>query len=515
MKRLFIKICIGLISLLMIVAAMPFSASADETGTVVLRLSECQVPIPDLSTDINIYRIADYEDGPLSLSDKFEKADIDLDELSEASAIEMTEIAKDIEKYIEEEKLEADKVQSAYVGRNSTVSGLDKGIYIFLIDDVSSVRYICTFTPIICQFPSFDDSGEPYYDLEIVPKYSLGDYTLTVTSTYTVTTVTTSATVNLADGSTTTTTATVTATTTPPSSGDTTTTSTTTTATVASSTTLSSVTTVIPDTDRLPQTGTMLWIVYILGGLGIIFLITLWGMCRKDGSGKGSKLSMLIISVLCIAGAGAMGAQPYIAESRSVPVMSMAVSELKGLRVTPEREDASEHIAEEEYPSPEAAVPEDDYDFDSEEPYVQQDDNTDTASEEVTYTYTYTINEISYIGVLEVPSLGLELPVASDCSLSTLRTAPGCYSGSAAGKNLVIGAHNYRSHFGPVRYLDAGEEIIFTDVTGIQYNYTVTEVVEVDPDSSFEVCNSGHDLALFTCNSSGSRRIVIYCDLAE
>lgn len=514
MKRLFIKIWIGLISLLLITAAIPFSASADETGTVVLRLSECQVPISDLSTNINIYRIADYEDGPLTVSDKFEKADIDLDVLSEASAIEMTEIAKDVEKYIEKEKLEADKVQSAYVGRNSTVTGLEKGIYIFLIDDVSSVRYICTFTPIICQFPSLDESGEPYYKLEIVPKYSLGDYSLTVTSTYTVTTSATSGTVNLADGSTTTTT-TVTVTTTPPSSTEPTTTSTSTTTTTTTTTTLSSVTTVIPDTDRLPQTGTMLWIVYILGGLGVIFLITLWGMCRKSGSGKGSKISMLIISVLCIAGAGGMGAQPYIAESRSVPVMSMAVSELKGLRASPEIEEASEVIAEEEYPSPEAAVPEDDYDFDSEEPVVQTDENEAAAPEEVTYTYTYTINETSYIGVLEVPSLRLELPIASDCSLATLRTAPGCYSGSAAGKNLVIGAHNYRSHFGPVRYLDAGEEIIFTDVTGIRYDYTVTEIVEVDPDTSFEVCNSGHDLALFTCNSSGSRRVVIYCDLAE
>ena len=61
-----------------------------------------------------------------------------------------------------------------------------------------------------------------------------------------------------------------------------------------------------------------------------------------------------------------------------------------------------------------------------------------------------------YIGVLELPSLGLELPVMESWSYPNLRVAPCRYGGSAYQDDLIIAAHNYASHFGRLKELKSG-----------------------------------------------------------
>ena len=55
------------------------------------------------------------------------------------------------------------------------------------------------------------------------------------------------------------------------------------------------------------------------------------------------------------------------------------------------------------------------------------------------------------IGVLEIPEIDLKLPVLSKWSYPLLKKAPCRYSGSAYLDNLVIAAHNYRTHFGKLK----------------------------------------------------------------
>ena len=54
-----------------------------------------------------------------------------------------------------------------------------------------------------------------------------------------------------------------------------------------------------------------------------------------------------------------------------------------------------------------------------------------------------------YIGLLEIPVLGLSLPVMSEWSYPNLKLAPCRYSGSAYTGNFTIAGHNYSTHFGP------------------------------------------------------------------
>lgn len=82
----------------------------------------------------------------------------------------------------------------------------------------------------------------------------------------------------------------------------------------------------------------------------------------------------------------------------------------------------------------------------------------------------------SYIGILEIPSLDLSLPVMNEWSYPNLKIAPCRYSGSAYTGNFTIAGHNYSTHFGPVRNIDIGAQIIFTDVKGRSFYYEVKAV---------------------------------------
>ena len=72
------------------------------------------------------------------------------------------------------------------------------------------------------------------------------------------------------------------------------------------------------------------------------------------------------------------------------------------------------------------------------------------------------IDGYEYIGVVSVPSLGLELPVMSEWSYPRLKVAPCRYRGSAYTHDLIIAGHNYRKHFSPLKTLEPGAKVVFT-----------------------------------------------------
>ena len=121
----------------------------------------------------------------------------------------------------------------------------------------------------------------------------------------------------------------------------------------------------------------------------------------------------------------------------------------------------------------------------------------------------------SYIGVLCIPSLGLELPVMEDWSYARLKIAPCRQFGSAAGGDLVIAAHNYKTHFGRLKELQEGDGITFTDLSGTEYAYRVDRVENVQPQDVAAVTESGAALTLSTCTPGGNTRVAVYCSAAR
>ena len=127
---------------------------------------------------------------------------------------------------------------------------------------------------------------------------------------------------------------------------------------------------------------------------------------------------------------------------------------------------------------------------------------------------TVEIDGYEYIGVLSIPSLGLELPVMSGWSYPALRVAPCRYLGSAYSGGFVIMAHNYARHFGAIGTLAPGEGVSFTDTDGNVFEYAVAETQILQPAAVDEMSSGGWDLTLFTCTPGGRTRVTVRCEAA-
>ncbi len=120
-----------------------------------------------------------------------------------------------------------------------------------------------------------------------------------------------------------------------------------------------------------------------------------------------------------------------------------------------------------------------------------------------------------YIGVLRIPVLSLELPVISEWSYPRLKIAPCRYAGSVYLNNMVIAAHNYRSHFMYLKNLSHGDEVTFTDMDGNVFRYEVAELETLSPFAIEEMTGGDWDLTLFTCTVGGQFRMTVRCEMKE
>ena len=133
------------------------------------------------------------------------------------------------------------------------------------------------------------------------------------------------------------------------------------------------------------------------------------------------------------------------------------------------------------------------------------------------------IDGYEYIGVLEIPSEGLSLPVMNEWDYTRLKISPCRFTGSYYSDDLVICAHNYMRHLGPLLQIGIGEDIYFTSVDGLTIHYIVTNRETVEPTaveqmientSNSETSLLDWDLTLFTCNLGGQTRCAVRCSRA-
>lgn len=120
-----------------------------------------------------------------------------------------------------------------------------------------------------------------------------------------------------------------------------------------------------------------------------------------------------------------------------------------------------------------------------------------------------------YVGYVEIPTLGLKLPVMSEWDYTRLKVAPCRQFGSSRTDDLVIAAHNYESHFGHLKDLSVGDTVTFTDMDGIVNTYCVEKIETLNPNEVDAVQNSGYDLVLYTCTKGVKTRVTVFCDREE
>ncbi|MBQ7500277.1 MAG: sortase [Clostridia bacterium] len=117
-----------------------------------------------------------------------------------------------------------------------------------------------------------------------------------------------------------------------------------------------------------------------------------------------------------------------------------------------------------------------------------------------------------YLGVIEIPAIEKTLPVFSSWDYGKLASAPCVYDGSLAGGDLIIIGHDYKAHFVDLPKLRYGDQITLKTVDGALYKYKVTDITEIDGSDVAGMHAGDWDLTLFTCNSTGAKRITVRCD---
>lgn len=128
-----------------------------------------------------------------------------------------------------------------------------------------------------------------------------------------------------------------------------------------------------------------------------------------------------------------------------------------------------------------------------------------------------------YIGTLEIPSIGLRLPVMDSWNYERLRISACLYSGSYYTDDMVICAHNYQRHFGPLMGIPIGADVYFITIDKVVYHYTISNRETLQPTAVGQMIFNRNnaapgmesmedwDLSLFTCYPGGRTRCTVRC----
>lgn len=121
------------------------------------------------------------------------------------------------------------------------------------------------------------------------------------------------------------------------------------------------------------------------------------------------------------------------------------------------------------------------------------------------------IDGIMYIGKVSIPSIGVNLPVASSFDYSVLNISPCRFKGSAYRDSMIICGHNFRTHFGSLARVKAGDQVTFTDTEGNVFTYEVCDMESMDGTDVERMSQGDWDLTLFTCTPGGRARLAVRC----
>ena len=117
-----------------------------------------------------------------------------------------------------------------------------------------------------------------------------------------------------------------------------------------------------------------------------------------------------------------------------------------------------------------------------------------------------------YIGIIEIPTINLKLPIMSEFTYDKLKVAPCRYFGSILTNDLVICGHSYQAHFGNLYKLQPKDIIIINDFHK-QYIYEVETIEILEATDITNMLDSEFDLTLYTCTKDSLRRVTIRANL--
>lgn len=124
-------------------------------------------------------------------------------------------------------------------------------------------------------------------------------------------------------------------------------------------------------------------------------------------------------------------------------------------------------------------------------------------------------NEISIIGLIEIPKINISYPILLNSNEDLLKISVCRFSGPLPNRegNLCIAGHNYKNSmmFSKLYKLNINDSIYVTDLNNTKLEYIVYDKFKVK-ENNLECTKNTHniEITLITCNNSNnSERIVI------
>lgn len=115
-----------------------------------------------------------------------------------------------------------------------------------------------------------------------------------------------------------------------------------------------------------------------------------------------------------------------------------------------------------------------------------------------------------FLGLVEVPSFGVTLPIHSLWEDSRLSSYPCRYWGSIYDGTLILGGSSNAGQFDFCEKLDLGEKIIITDMQGTEFSCAVERIDRAKALDYEMLSEGGYPLTLFSGTAAGNY-IVIRC----
>lgn len=122
------------------------------------------------------------------------------------------------------------------------------------------------------------------------------------------------------------------------------------------------------------------------------------------------------------------------------------------------------------------------------------------------------VDGMSFVGTVEIPSLELLLPIQDEWSNDNAKISVCRYKGSVYDNDLIVCGHNYVEHFGRLKDLETGAEVIVTDMNGKSFYFEVANIETLGAYDTEEMEAGEWDFTMFTCTIGGANRVTVRCE---
>ena len=119
------------------------------------------------------------------------------------------------------------------------------------------------------------------------------------------------------------------------------------------------------------------------------------------------------------------------------------------------------------------------------------------------------------VGIIEIPKISIKYPIIDESREETMKYSITRFKGKGANEigNLTLAGHNNKdgTMFGDIKYLNEGDTLYITDLTGRKLEYEIFKKYTIDPNdiSCVESVEEGtREVTLITCTNGHVNRLI-------